>query len=127
MAYISSESGPPEVVTVESFPTPGGGKWQFSKNGATQLRWRPDGREIIYYSSDGQLMGVPIGNGPALEIGAPVPLFEAHLLGSPALRRGYAAQFDVAPNGRLLLNLPVEDSTSSAIIVVVNWRALLQK
>ena len=127
MAYISSESGPPDVVTVESFPTPGGGKWQFSKNGATQLRWRPDGREIIYYSSDGQLMGVPIGNGPALEIGAPVPLFEAPLLGNPALRRGYAAQFDVAPDGRLLLNVPAEDSTPSPIHVVVNWTALLKK
>jgi hypothetical protein len=34
MAYTSGESGPPDVVTVESIPTPGGGKWQFSKNGA---------------------------------------------------------------------------------------------
>jgi hypothetical protein len=127
MAYISGESGPPDQVTVESFPSPGGGKWQISKNGATQLRWRPDGREIIYYAPDGQLMGVPNGNGPAPEIGAAVPLFEAHQLGGPAARLGYGAQFDVARDGRLLLNLPVEDSSPSPINVVVNWKAMLKK
>src|SRR5262245_58729973 len=91
------------------------------------LRWRPDGREIIYYASDGELMGVPIRIGAAPEIGAAVPLFEAHLLGPPAPRLGYGAQFDVAPDGRLLLNMPVEDSSPSPINVVVNWRALLKK
>jgi hypothetical protein len=72
-------------------------------------------------------MGVPIRTGPAPEIGAAVPLFEARPLGSPAARVGYGAQFDVAPDGRLLLNMPVDDSTPSPINVVVNWRALLKK
>jgi hypothetical protein len=53
-------------------------------------------------------------------------LFEAHQLDSPAARLGYGAQFDVARDGRLLLNMPVEDATSSAIHVVVNWTSLLK-
>jgi hypothetical protein len=64
---------------------------------------------------------------PSIKIGVPAPLFEANMLAGPTPRYGYAAQWDIAPDGRFLLNVPVEDSTPSTINVVVNWRALLNK
>jgi hypothetical protein len=49
------------------------------------------------------------------------------MLGGPVPRLGPRAQWDVAPDGRFLINPPVEDTTTSAINVVVNWTALLKK
>ncbi len=39
LAYASTESGRYEVY-VQSFPAPGGGKWQISKDGGMFPRWR---------------------------------------------------------------------------------------
>ena len=126
IAYNSRESGRFEIYA-QSFPEPGGGKWRISKDGGGHLRWRRDGRELFYYALDGRLMGVPIANGPTLEIGEAVPLFEAHMLGGPVPQLAYRAQWDVAPDGRFLMNVPAEDTTASAINVVVHWTAALKK
>jgi serine/threonine protein kinase/Tol biopolymer transport system component len=128
IAYqANNESGPAEVY-IESFPAPGGGKWQISKNGGSHLRWRRDGRELIYYGFDHRLMSVPIANdGAGLAIGAAVPLFGVQMLGGAIPRLGWQAQFDVAPDGRLLLNMPVEDSDLSPINLVANWKALIKQ
>jgi eukaryotic-like serine/threonine-protein kinase len=126
VAYNSRESGRFEIY-VQSFPVPGRGKWQISKDGGGHSRWRRDGRELFFYALDGRLMGVPITNGPSLEIGAAVALFEPHLLGGPVPQLSNRQQWDVAPDGRFLTNVPVEDSTASTINVVANWTALLKK
>jgi hypothetical protein len=47
----------------------------------------------------------------ALEIGAPMPLFEAPMLGGPIPGPAYRQQFDVSPDGqKFLLNVPTEDA-----------------
>ncbi len=51
LAYVSNESGSPQVV-VQPFPDPSGGKWQISVKGGHYPRWRRDGREI-YLSRPG--------------------------------------------------------------------------
>jgi hypothetical protein len=124
--YVSNESGRSETW-VESFPEPGRGKWQISRNGSSHVRWRRDGRQLIYYSYDDKLMGVPIESGSSLAIGAAVPLFETQVLGGAPARLGYLAQWDVAPDGRFLVNVPMQGSGPGAINVVVNWRFLLKK
>jgi hypothetical protein len=124
---MSGESGRQEVY-VESFPKPGGGKWQISKDGGSHLRWRRDGREIVYYARDGFLMSVPVSAGSSFAAGAPVRLFEARMLAGPLLRLGYQAQFDIAPDGsRFLLNVPVEDPTPSPFNVIVNWKSYIKE
>ena len=78
LTYASTESGQYEVY-VQSFPAPGGGKWQISKDGGLYPRWRPDGRELFYYALDGALMAVPLKNATQLDVGAAVPLFQARM------------------------------------------------
>ena len=89
LAYNTDESGRFEVY-VQSFPAPGGGKWQISKDGGWFPRWRRDGRELFYYASDERLMAVPVRSATRLDVGAAVPLFEAHLLNGPGMRRAPA-------------------------------------
>ena len=127
LAYNTDESGRFEVY-VQSFPAPSGGKWQISKDGGWFPRWRRDGRELFYYARDERLMAVPVRSATRLDVGAAVPLFEAHLLGGPANAAGSRHQYDVARDGqRFLLNVPLDDAATSSITVVVNWAAGFKK
>ncbi|MBN1491019.1 MAG: PD40 domain-containing protein [Phycisphaerae bacterium] len=121
VAYQSNESGRDEVY-VQPFPGPGG-KWQVSTGGGVMARWRPDGRELFYIASDGKLMAAPIQvAGQSLEAGAPVALFLTRNMGEK--RTQYAVTRD---GQRFLINIPVEESTASPIIIVTNWTAGLKK
>jgi Tol biopolymer transport system component len=127
LAYNSNESGRYEI-NVQSFPKPGGGKWQISKDGGGFPRWRRDGKELFYYASDGRLMAVPISGTTGLEQGIATPLFEPRLLNGPANTAGYRAQYDVSPDGQhFLLNLPVDEATASPMAVVLNWPTQVKK
>ena len=121
VAYQSNESGRMEVY-VQAFPETGG-KRQISSKGGSQIRWRPDGRELFYVAADDHLMAAPITDGVdgQLEVGAPVPLFSTKI--SPYY--GTVAQFAVAPDGRFLMNVVVEAPTAPPITVVLNWPAAL--
>ena len=97
---------------------PGAWVWQgaISRNGGASPRWSRDGSEIFYYARDGWLMAVPVtSNGPALEVGAAVPLFEASLLGGPPPMKSFKQQYDVANDGRFLLNVPVEQVSDTVV------------
>jgi Tol biopolymer transport system component len=128
LAYGSNESGRWEIY-IQSFPTPGGGKWLISKDGGISPRWRRDGRELFYYAGDGQLVAVPISSDTTLQVGPPVSLFKADLLGGPISAIPWRSQYDVTADGqRLLLNVPIEDPTARApITVITNWMATLKK
>jgi Tol biopolymer transport system component len=120
VAYQSNESGRYEVW-VQTFPTPGA-KWMVSRDGGYYAKWRGDGRELFYYAADGQLMSVPIESDTTFRAGPAVPLFRAEMLNGPAAAVGFRWQYDVTHDGkRFLLNMPVEDSRSSPINLVLNW------
>ena len=73
-------------------------------------------------------MAVPLASATALDVGAAVPLFEAHLLRGPTTTAGFQQQYDVAGEGqRFLLNVPLDDAAGSSITVVLNWAAGLKK
>jgi len=55
IAYVSDETGKKEIY-VRSFPPSTGGKWQISREGGEQPRWRSDGKEMYYVASDRKLM-----------------------------------------------------------------------
>ena len=61
MAYASNETGKWEIY-VTSFPD-ARGKWQVSTGGGEQPRWRRDGKELFYLSSDGKMMAAPVTTG----------------------------------------------------------------
>ena len=60
LAYVSSETGRPEVY-VRSFPDDDG-KWQVSTAGGTEPRWRGDSKELFYLERAqlGSLMSVGV-------------------------------------------------------------------
>ena len=123
IAYHSNESGRYEVY-VQTFPSRGG-KWQISTDGGSHPAWRGDGRELYYYSRDGQLMAVPISsNARSLQAGPATPLFNIRMLNGPNVSGGFRMQYDVASDGnRFLINVPIDDA-APAITLVLNWTAL---
>jgi len=117
MAYSSNESGSLEVY-VTRFPEPRG-KWLVSTNGGAFPVWRRDGRELFYRAADGKLMAVPLASGSEFAPGALIPLFQPRAAGGGL---GVGWFYDVAPDGRFLINMPVERKSPPATIVL-NWRA----
>ena len=116
MAYSSNESGS-DGVYVTRFPQ-AGAKWPVSPKGGSFPIWRRDGRELFYRAPGGQLMAVPIEAGSEFQPGVAVPLFKP-----PAFvgTLGLGTFYDIAPDGRFLINVFVE-RTSPPATVLLNWR-----
>ena len=75
---------------------------------------------MFYIAPDGQLMGVPIlWTGSTPQPGAPLVLFQTRMVGVSA--GNSRPQYDVAADGRFLINHLLED-TASPIIVILNWK-----
>ena len=132
--YESNESGRPEIY-VRPFVGPdgagataslGAGQWQMSTKGGIHPRWRPDGKEIYYLGPGGEMMAVPITvTGTTLTPGAPVALFPTRIYGG-GLDNNQGPQFDVAPDGRFLINT-VLDSAAAPITLLMNWQSEAKK
>jgi len=61
---------------VQPFPEPGG-KWQISRDGGAQPRWRRDGKEIFFIAPDRKLMAADVKlEGSNFEVSVPKPLFQ---------------------------------------------------
>jgi Tol biopolymer transport system component len=130
VSYVSNATGIDEVY-IQSFPGPGGKK-QASTNGGVDPRWGSDGRELFYVAPDGKLMAVPIRvepDGRALDPGPPIPLFPTRLATGAAVAIGFLArpQYAVAPDGRFLMNVTVDDNVVAPISIVLNWATALKK
>jgi len=122
LAYVSDESGVPEIY-VETFPS-SGGKWQVSTSGGYHIAWRQDGKELFYVAADRKMMAVDIkGEGASFEAGPPKPLFELRVPNYT----GSQAQFAVTPDGQkfLIANTHGENK-SEPITVALNWTANLK-
>jgi len=113
LAYSSNESGEYKVY-IAPFPGPGG-KWLVSPGSGQSPRWRRDGKEIFYFSSDNQIMAADVRAGAAsVEVGAARTLFET-------LSYGVFGRYDVSADGRRFI-VPYEAGQSTATIaLVVNW------
>jgi len=82
---------------VRPFPDVNTAKFVLSTNGGFAARWSRDGRELLFVDSEGRLTSVPVTTDGAFTHGRPKVLFsETRLLLG-------AVQFDVAPDGRLLM------------------------
>jgi len=123
LAYATNDSGIYQVV-VQTFPDPNGAKWQITAQGGVEPKWRRDGRELYYLGLDGKLMGVQVK--PDHTFGTPAVLFQTPLTlvrnQSPRDRR-----YDVAPDGRFLLAVPVTGNTEPTIVAAINWAAGLRE
>jgi serine/threonine-protein kinase len=117
LAYLSTESGRPEVY-VTSLPT-ARARLAVSLDGAISeaqsqgsfLTWSHDGRTLYYVDASGYLMAVPITETPSLAVGRP-----ARVPGSP----DGLVNVTAAPDGRLLL-LAHGDRGKTLVTVVSDW------
>jgi Tol biopolymer transport system component len=125
VAYFSNEFGRFEVF-IQSFLKPSG-KWQVTTSGGFHSRWSRDGKELFYLALDQELMSVAVKGDSVPELGSPTPLFKARLLGGARALQNYRHQWDVGPDGRFLINVPVGEETGSPITLVQNWAAGLKK
>jgi eukaryotic-like serine/threonine-protein kinase len=124
VAYASNETGKWEIY-VTSFPEPRG-KWQVSVGGGEQPRWRGDGKELFYLSSDSKIMAAPVTTGANFDSGKPMELFQI----TPRQPVSTNDQFvyDVSRDGqRFLVLTPVKRREASPMSVVLNWPAKLNK
>jgi len=88
-----------------------------SSDGGSAPRWRRDGKELYFVSSDSRLMAVTLEISPgSVEPAAPVALLQTRLAGVPK------HQYSVATDGRFLINEVVDDSASSLLTLILNWR-----
>jgi dipeptidyl aminopeptidase/acylaminoacyl peptidase len=126
LAYHSDKTGRYEVY-VDTFtgdPSSSAprGTWQVSTNGGTRPVWSSDGKELFFISADRKMTAVQVSNagGAKFETSASKPLFDAHISGTPY------DPFDVSKEGRFLMTLPVPQTATVPITVIVNWPAGLK-
>jgi Tol biopolymer transport system component len=126
VAYTSDESHHGNEIYVQSFPA-GSGRFQVSRNGGVQPRWRRDGKELFFVAGDGKLMAVDVKTAPAFEAAVPHVLFDAHISAGVGAR--FAFRYDVSPDGERFLindtNQPIAIGPQQ-ITVVTNWEAGLK-
>ena len=103
VAYVSSESGTPEVY-LQPFPAPGG-KMRISTQGGRAPRWSRDGRELFYWSGLGtaELMSRGNPNGSNLSRGSSaiaLPSGRRHNLGRSPRRQTLSVRANSRHRGR---------------------------
>jgi serine/threonine protein kinase len=124
VAYGSNETGKWEIY-VTSFPE-ARGKWQVSTGGGEQPRWRGDGKELFYLSSDGKMMAAPVRTGANFDAGTPVALFQATPRQPIPIFDLFV--YDVSRDGqRFLINTQIKQAETAPVSVVLNWPAKLNK
>ncbi|HEY6224870.1 MAG TPA: protein kinase [Gemmatimonadales bacterium] len=126
LAYVSSESGSPEVY-VRPYPDVDARKVQISVDGGTAPRWNPARGELFYLSASGDMMAARIETAPALKVSGVTRLFTPI-----GFQGGDGALFyDVSPDGGRFLMLDIGAAPSSAgreqLVVVQNFAAELKK
>jgi len=114
LAYVSDESGRPEVQ-VRPFPGPGA-KYAVSTGGGTEPVWARSGRELFFRNGD-QLLVAAISTQSAFGAARPKVLFTG-----PYVRTAGRINYDVSPDGQRFVMLePGEEESSSQMNVVMNW------
>jgi hypothetical protein len=121
LAYCSDESGRSEVY-LRPFPA-SSGQFQVSTMGGIAPRWRRDGKELYYIAPNGTLMAVSLTTiGGTPDVGAPVALFRPRIVYGGTNTVGILWQYDVAPDGRFLINVSTGSAVTAPITLIQNWQ-----
>ena len=118
LAYVSNESGRPEIY-VQPYPGPGG-KWQISADGGTEPVWNRNGRELFYRSGN-KMMAVDVTTQAGLAAGKSRLLFEGLYVASQFPLIGVA--YDVSSDGQrfLMVKEARQRTSENQIHIVQNW------
>ncbi len=117
VAYASNETGEWEIY-VTTFPG-AAGKFQVSRGGGSEPRWRGDGKEMFYLSPSGMLMAVTVNLGETFASGAPTPLFQVR--GRAPISSTDLFTYDVTRDGqRFIVNQYLKPPTIQPLVIVQN-------
>jgi eukaryotic-like serine/threonine-protein kinase len=124
LAYSSNEAGNWEIY-VSPFPR-ADNKWQVSRGGGVEPRWRKDGKELFYISADGKMIAVPVKTNTTFEAGPPLTLFQTYRRQPiSALDR---VSYDVTADGqRFLVDTKVDEPNAAPLSVILNWASEMEK
>jgi serine/threonine protein kinase len=124
VAYASNESGDWEVY-VTTFPT-ATGKWQVSRGGGTEPRWRGDGKEIFYIGPKSMLTAVTVDTRDSFSSGNPTPLFRTQIRAQVSSTDQFS--YDVTKDGqRFLINKYAKPAQVAPLHIILNATAGLAK
>lgn len=117
LAYVSEESGIPEVFVAEfegdQLPA-GGMRKQISFGGGVEPAWSPDGRELFYRGSE-SMMVVGVAPGTALKPTAPRALFPDRYE-----RMSGIVNYGVAGDGQRFIMVKALDAPTVDMRIVTN-------
>ena len=117
VAYASNESGAWEIY-VTTFPN-AAGKWQVSRGGGTEPRWRGESKEIFYIGTTGMMMAVPVANEGTFSTGTPATLFQVY--GRAQISSSDVFTYDVTRDGkRFIVNRYVKPEHVTPLTIVLN-------
>ena len=117
LAYVSDQSQRDEVY-VTTFPKRGT-RWPVSTGGGAHPVWSRNGKELYFISATQKMMAAEVKAADRFDYATPQALFDVRI--SPY------SSFDVSPDGRFLIPVPLEDSAGASINVVMNWPAILKR
>ncbi len=117
VAYASDESGDWEIYAT-SFPS-GEGKWQVSRGGGTEPRWRGDGKEIFYIGGKATMTAVTVNTEGGFSTGSPTPLFQTQFR-TPVSSTDLFG-YDVTKDGqRFLVNRYTKPAQIASLHIILN-------
>jgi serine/threonine-protein kinase len=126
MAYVSDESGRPEIY-VRPFPAAGASRVQVSKNGGREPLWAHSGRELFYVSEDRNMMAAQVSTDPTFQVTGEETLFP---LGTSYHRAVVHRYYDVtADDQRFVMARQLQAADQSDVpdlILAEHWLAELQ-
>jgi serine/threonine protein kinase len=124
VAYASNESGDWEVY-VTTFPN-AAGKWQVSRGGGTEPRWRGDGKELFYIGPKSMLTAVSVDTQGSFSSGNPTPLFRTQFRAQVSSTDQFS--YDVTKDGqRFLVNRYAKPAQVAPLHVILNGTSGLAK
>ena len=120
VAYQSRETGRYEVY-VRPFRPSAAGQSIVSTAGGIHPLWSADGKELYFINPDGVMMAAPISaSRSALVPGTPAKLFDAQISGG-GVDNSTGRQYDVARDGRFLINRQQDGDANPTITLINNW------
>jgi eukaryotic-like serine/threonine-protein kinase len=122
LAYVSEESGSPEVY-VRPFPNVDSARFAISVGGGNEPRWSPNGSELFFRNSRGAMLVAPITSGRQFDHGTPTVLFAVPGLTPVPYYHGY----DVHPDGKRFLMVTSGGVDAPTLDVIFNWQVELNK
>jgi hypothetical protein len=116
VAYASNETGDWEIY-VTTYPA-GAGKWQVSRGGGTEPRWRGDGKAIFYLGPRQMLTEVVVSTEGTFSTAAAKTLFPVS--GRPPISSTDIVTYDVTRDGKhFLVNQYVRPDQPTPLAIVM--------